>query len=186
MVDLTTFVQVLGAASTVSVILGVPFILLQMRQNARLVATSNRQVEVMIAQTRSQVFLNIAERLSTREYVLQRKLVRDIVAKHEAGRWGGFLDSMDAFEIRAFAATYEASATMAKIGLIDEPTLQKALGFWLVSDWNAIRPAVQQLEASWGVPAYPNFRWLAEGTERYLRDQGVRTAAEPVAPTSRQ
>ncbi|MCI4319839.1 MAG: hypothetical protein L3K23_06895 [Thermoplasmata archaeon] len=184
MVDLTTFVQVLGAASTVSVILGVPFILLQMRQNARLVATSNRQVEVMIAQTRSQVFLNIAERLSTREYVLQRKIVRDIVAKYTAVRWEGFLDSSDAFEIRAFAATYEASATMAKIGLIDEPTLQQALGYWLVSDWNAILPAVHQFESSWGVPAYPNFRWLAEGTERYMREHPPPHNAAAAPPTA--
>ncbi|MCI4350454.1 MAG: hypothetical protein L3K15_02935 [Thermoplasmata archaeon] len=166
--DPTTFIQVLGAARTVSVILGVPFIVLPMKQNARLVATSNRQVEVMNQETRSQVFLNIAERLSTRDYILQRKTVRDLVAKREAGNWPGFLDSTDAFEIRAFAATYEASATMAKLRLIDEGTLPEALGFWAVSDWKAILPAVKQLEASWGVPAYPNFRWLGESAEKQL------------------
>ncbi len=172
MVDLTTFIQVLGAASTVAVILGIPFIVLQMRQNSKMVETSNRQVDVMIHQTRSQVFLNIAERLSARDYVMQRKTVRDIVAKYEATRWQGFPDSADAFEVRSFAATYEASATMAKVGIIDEGTLQEALGYWVVSDWKAILPAVKQLELSWGVPAYPNFRWLAESTENYLRLKG--------------
>lgn len=169
MTDLTTFIQFLSAASTIAVILGVPFILLQLRQNALILQTSNRQVEVMIHQTRSQVFLSIAQRLSDREYVFRRKLVRDLVTQYAAKDWEGFLDSNDAFEIRAFAATYEASATMARIGMIDEGTLQRALGYWVVSDWRAIEPAVRQLERSWGVPAYPNFRWLAESSEAYLK-----------------
>ncbi|MCI4345855.1 MAG: hypothetical protein L3K07_03785, partial [Thermoplasmata archaeon] len=109
------------------------------------------------------------QRLSDREYVLRRKLVRDLVAKFAATEWAGFADSSDAFEIRAFAATYEASATMARIGMIDEGTLQKALGYSVVSDWHAIEPAVLQLERSWGVPAYPNSRWLAESSEAYLQ-----------------
>ncbi|MCI4363962.1 MAG: hypothetical protein L3K13_06660 [Thermoplasmata archaeon] len=169
MADIPTLIQLLSAASTIAVILGVPFILLQLRQNARILEVSNRQVEVMIHQTRSQVFLNIAQRLSDREYVLRRKLVRDLVAKFTSTDWEGFVDSSDAFEIRAFAVTYEASATMARIGMIDEGTLQKALGYWVVSDWHAIEPAVRQLERSWGVPAYPNFRWLAESSEAYLQ-----------------
>jgi len=156
----------------VAIILGVPFIVLQLRQNAKILAASNRQVEVMMHQTRSQVLLNIAERLSDRDYVLSRKVVRDLITKYQALEWNGFLDSNDAFEIRAFAATYEASATMARLGLIDEETLKQALGYWIVSDWRAVEPAVRQLEAAWGVPAYPNFRWLAEGAEAHLRATG--------------
>ncbi len=169
MTDITTLIQILSAASTISVILGVPFIVLQLKQNARILQVSNRQVEVMIHQTRSQVFLNIAQRLSDREYVLRRKLVRDLVAEYSSKDWKGFLESNDSFEIRAFAATYEASATMARIGMIDEGTLQQALGYWAVSDWRAIEPAILQLQKSWGVPAYPNFRWLAESSEAYLK-----------------
>ncbi|MCI4352622.1 MAG: hypothetical protein L3K14_04460 [Thermoplasmata archaeon] len=168
-IDVTTLIQLLSAASTIAVILGVPFIVLQLKQNARILQVSNRQVEVMIHQARAQVFLSIAERLSDREYVLRRKLVRDLVARYASKEWQGFLDSTDAFEIRAFAATYEASATMARIGRIDEGNLQQALGYWVVSDWRAIEPAVRQLERSWGVPAYPNFRWLAESSEAYLK-----------------
>jgi hypothetical protein len=172
MADLTTLIQVLSAASTIAIILGVPFIVLQLKQNARILQASNRQVEVMIHQTRSQVMLNIAERLSDRSYVLSRKVVRDLVSKYTATDWEGFHESTDAFEIRAFAAIYEASATMARLGIIDENTLKQALGYWVVSDWRAIEPAVRRLEGLWGVPAYPNFRWLAESSEAYLRSIG--------------
>src|SRR5579859_7425442 len=106
MVDLTSLIQILGAASTIAIILGVPFIVLQLRQNARILEASNRQAEVMVHQTRSQVFLNIAERLSDRDYVLRRKLVRDVVAQYGSKQLAGFVESSDSFEIRAFAAIY--------------------------------------------------------------------------------
>lgn len=179
MVDLTSLIQILGAASTIAIILGTPFIVLQLRQNARILEASRKQVEVMIHQTRSQVFLNIAERLSDREYVLRRKLVRDLVAQYAAKEWAGFLESTDSFEVRAFAAIYEASATMARLGMIDEATLQQAIGFWAISDWKAVEPAIAQLERAAGGPVYTNFRWLVEGSERAFRD------AAPGAPVPR-
>lgn len=93
MVDGSWILEVLSGASTIAVILGIPFIYLQMRQNARLVEAANRQTELVALQNRSQVLLNLAERMTDREFILQRKAVRDIVAKYSKIGWDSFVDS---------------------------------------------------------------------------------------------
>ncbi len=111
--------------------------------------------------------------MTDHDFILARKDVRDIIAKHSASGWDDFLDSTDGFEVRAFAIQYESAALKAKLGLIDEATLVQTLGFTIVVDWMAIRPALAVLEKAWGPMTFPNFQELAEHSERYWRERGV-------------
>jgi hypothetical protein len=174
MVDVSSILQVLSGASTIAVILGIPFILLQMRQNARMLETANRQTELVALQNRSQVLLNLAEHMTDHDFIMARKEVRDIIATHTTSGWDGFVNSTDGFEVRAFAVQYESAAIMAKLGLIDEATLMQTLGFTIVVDWMALRPALAVFETAWGPMTFPNFRELAEHSERYWRERGAR------------
>jgi len=163
MVDLSTILEALSGASTIAVILGIPFIILQMRQNARMVEAANRQSELVARQNRSQVLLNLSEHMTNRDFVLQRKAARDIVEKYSQQGWSSFVNSVDGFEIRAMAIQYESAALMVKLDLIDEATLVDALGFTIVVDWQALSPAIAEFEKEWGTGnAFPHFRRLAE------------------------
>lgn len=175
MVDLSLILEALSGASTIAVILGIPFIILQMRQNAHMLEVANRQAELLAAQNRSQVLLTISEHMTDHDFVLQRKAVRDIIAKYIAQGWDGFVDSVDGFEIRAFAIQYESAAIMANIGLIDETTLLETLGFTIAVDWIALRPAVVEFEKVWGPMTFPHFRGLAARSEQYWKQRGVLT-----------
>lgn len=184
MADLALALEILSGASTIAVILGVPFILFQVRQNARLVDVSIQQSELIAQQNRAQVLLSITDSMTDREFVIQRRAVRDIVAKHEAEKWASFVNSADGFEIRAFAVRYEAAGLMAHLGLIDERTLLEAMGPNPAVDWLALQPALAAFEKAWG-PAvvYPNFRRLAERSEQLWISRGA-TALGPFGGAS--
>jgi hypothetical protein len=172
MVDASTILEYLSAASTLAVILGLPFVLLQMRQNTRVIEAANRQVEVGMQQTRTSVFLSLAERISDRDFVMQRREIRQIVARHRKEGWEEFSESADAFEVRAFAGIYESAGTLARLGMIDEDSLVQSIGYLLLSDWRAVEPALHEFENVWKIAPYPNFRRLAEASERHLRTHG--------------
>ena len=104
MTTISDIASVLAALSGIAVILGVPFVLLQLRQNARLVEASNRQIEAMVMQNKIQVILSIAERFNDPAFSVRRQHVREIVRAQRAKNWEGFLDSPDDFELRSFAA----------------------------------------------------------------------------------
>jgi hypothetical protein len=173
MVSLSFVLEVLSAGSGVAVILGIPFIYAQMRQNARMVEAANRQTELVAQQNRSQVLLSLAERMTDRDFVLRRKVIRDIITKHSQEGWEGFINSMDGFEIRAFATQYESAGLMVKLGLIEEEALMEALGLLTVIDWISLTPAIREFEKSWGRGAYPNFQRLAQHAEAYWKERGA-------------
>lgn len=54
MVDVSDVTTVVSALSGIAVTLGFPFVLLQLRQNGKLVEASHRQIEAMITQNRTQ------------------------------------------------------------------------------------------------------------------------------------
>jgi hypothetical protein len=173
MVVFSEVLEVLSAASTIAVILGIPFIYLQMRQNARLVEAANRQTELVARQNRSQVLLNIAEHMTDRDFIMQRKAVREIIARRTANGWEGFVDSVDGFEVRAFAVQYESAGIMVTLELLEEPALLETLGYLVAIDGNALAPAVAEFEKVWGRMTFPNFRRIAEHSEAYWKGRDV-------------
>ncbi len=91
---------------------------------------------------------------------MQKKIFEDQAAMHEAYLSGGVA------QIEEFY----------REGIIDAATLQTSIGFWVVTDWNVVLPAIRRLESAWGLTPYPNFRWLAESSGA-LRDQPTRSAS---------
>jgi hypothetical protein len=173
MVSLGEVLEGLSGASTIAVILGIPFILLQMRQNARMVEAATRQTELVAFQNRTQVLLTIAERLTDHDFIIRRRVVREIIAQHTQKGWERFADSVDGFEVRAFATQYESTALMAKLGLIDEQTLIETLGMTTVVDWIVLRPALEAFRKVWGPMTFPNFQSLAAASEQYWKSKGA-------------
>jgi hypothetical protein len=180
MVDLSYVLEALSGASTIAVILGIPFIVLQMRQNGRMVEAANRQAELVALQNRSQVVLAIAEQLTDRDFIFQRKAVHDLIPRQQASRWEGFVESADGFEVRALAVQYESIALMAKLGIVEASTLHEALGYTIIADWRAVAATVPAFEKAWGMSAFPNFRALAEGAEKYWKDKGAPFPSPPI------
>ncbi len=107
MVELADFVQVLNAISAIAVLLGVVFVVFQLRQNARLIKASNEQVQASILQNKSSVATSVVERFTDDSFTVRRKTVRDIISKYQDVNWEGFAESAEDFEVRAFGSYYE-------------------------------------------------------------------------------
>ncbi len=168
-IDAAYVVTILNGVSAIAVVLGVAFVVLQLRQNNRLIEASNRQVEANFLQARSGILLSIVERLTDDSFALKRKQVRDIVKKYQPVKWEGFLDSTDDFTVRAFASFYEYTAFMAKRGIVEIGTLQEMLGHRISFDWEAVAPAAEYYRKAWNLNyLWLNFEWMAKETKGYL------------------
>ena len=110
MVELSDFVQVLNAISAIAVLLGVVFVVFQLRQNARLIKASNEQVQASILQNKSSVATSVVERFTDDSFTVRRKTVRDIISKYQDVNWEGLVESAEGFEVRAFGSYYEFTA----------------------------------------------------------------------------
>ncbi len=167
--EFSDLVQVLNALSSVVVILGVLFVVFQLRQNAKLVETSNKQVQASIEQNRSSVAFSIVERFTDDSFTVRRKTIRDIVKKYSANRWEGFSESVEDYEVRAFGSYYEFTGYLAKIGIVDLKTLQDVLGHRVTIDWDAFSPFVEYERERQGKKyIFTNFEWLADITRKYM------------------
>ncbi len=176
--SLSDLVQFLNAVSAVAVLLGVVFVVFQLRQNGRLIDASNRQVLASIQQNKSNVAFGILERFTSDSFTVRRKTVRDIVRKYTANKWLGFLETSDDFEVRAFGSYYEFSAYLARTKIIDLELLQDVLGHRLTFDWDAFSPAAEYYRKTWGVKyIFTNFEWLAKLTRGYLEKKEQELAA---------
>ena len=115
-VDLSEVGQALSAVSSVAVIVGVAFIVFQLRQNNRLIEASKRQVEANLLQVKSNTALSLVERFTDDSFTKRRKTVRDIVRKYGANDWREFVETGDDFEVRTFCSFYEFAAVLARRG----------------------------------------------------------------------
>jgi len=146
------------------VIAGAFFIVLQMRQNARLIAATLRE-------NRTEVAFRILERLTEESFARRRKKMRDAVTQAQANGWVGFDDSIEDLEARNFGYFYELIAQFAQDGIIDLELLEKVLQYLVVVDWRTFRPLAEHVKSNYGVKMNPwgNFEWLADHTEKFLK-----------------
>jgi hypothetical protein len=166
--DLSELIQVLSAMSSLAVIAGVVFVVFQLRQNAKLIEASNRQLEISnrqveasIQQNRQQVLLSLVDRYTTDAYNFRRRTVREIIRKYSGSGWKDYLESNDDFEVRALLNQYESTGFLAKSGIVDVKTLREGLGLVIEYDWNVLQPAVVYYGDIFKRAAFPNFEWLA-------------------------
>jgi len=171
LVELADFVQVLNAISAVAVLLGVVFVVFQLRQNARLIKASNEQVQASILQNKSSVATSVVERFTDDSFTVRRKTVRDIMRKYQDVNWEGLVESAEDFEVRAFGSYYEFTAYLAREGIIDIHLVQNVLGHRVTFDWEVFAPVAHYYRKNWGKKyIFANFEWLAGESAKYLAE----------------
>jgi hypothetical protein len=181
--DISVLVQDLDALSAVAVIAGVIFVVFQLRQNAKLIEasdrqidTANRQVEASIQQNRQQVILSVVDRFTNDSFNVKRKKVRETAKKYEASNWEGYLESADDYDVRGFIAHYESTGYLARIKIVDAKMMQEAMGFGIIYDWVALEPVVEFYRKTWKRAAYANFEWLKDAVKKGMEQDGIDTS----------
>jgi hypothetical protein len=162
MVSVSDVVTWLAAVSSLAVIVGVGFVVLQLRQNARL-------LEATLRQQRSDVTLSILERITDESFPRRRAEMHRIMAHLTETDWKGTFETPEAFEVRNFAHIYDLIGVMAKYQLIDLDLLTDVLQGVIIRDWEVFGPYAKRMRAEYGFPrAYANFEWLAGEIQRRL------------------
>jgi hypothetical protein len=173
MVSVTDVETALAAVSSLAVILGVGFVIVQLRQNSRL-------LEATLRQQRSDVSVALIERITDESFPRRRSHMHEVLRRFKATNWKDAFETPDDFEVRNFAYIYELIGVMAKHGLVDLDLLTDVLQYLIVRDWEVFEPHAKFIRESYKVQfdPYSNFRWIANETQKRL---APRTQA-PVEP----
>lgn len=173
--NLSGLVQVLSAISSIAVILGVVFIVVQLRQNAKLIDLNAKLTDASFQEVKSNISFEILEKLTDESFARRRSFMWQTVKRYQASNWEDFDDSADDFEIRNFAFMYDLFGQLAKDGLIDLETLAKTFKYLVALDWQAFEPASKHIQKRYNLERneiFSNFQWLANETERILKQKG--------------
>lgn len=182
MVTLADVITVLSAVSSIAVISGAAFIVLQLRQNARILQANLRQ-------QRSDVAISLIERITDESFPRRRTRMHEVVRRFAATDWEEAFESPDDFEIRNFAYLYELIGVMGKHGLIDLDILTDVLQYLIVRDWQVFEPHAAYMRTKYDVRSNPygNFQWLAGETQRRLEGRtGGKFPSTPGSSTERR
>jgi hypothetical protein len=163
MLDLAQIVTVLSAISSIAVIAGAGFIIIQLRQNAVLLNATLRQEKKDAA-------FSMLESLTGEAFSRRRANFYKVIEKYKAGDRGGFDDSAEDFEVRNFAYLYELYGQMVRDGLVEFAMVAEMLQHMVVNDWNEFEPISNRFMERFGLKISPwdNFRRLAQQSEKYI------------------
>jgi hypothetical protein len=161
--DLGEVAAALGAISSIAVIAGAGFIVVQLRQNATLLKASLRQ-------EREQVAFSMVEKLTHETFAHRRANFYQVVKRYGADGWKGFDDSADDFEVRNYAYFFELYGQMVKDGIIDLAMVAEMLQYIVIFDWKTFEPVSEHLKARFGLKVSPwqNFEWLSKETDKFM------------------
>lgn len=168
-------IQVLSAISSVAVILGVIFVVVQLRQNAKLIDLNAKLTEATFRQVKSDVSFGLLEKMTDESFARRRSHMYQTAKKYGAVDWESYDDSLDDFEVRNFAYMYDLFGQLAKDGLIDIVTLTRTFKYLVIFDWRAFEPIATHIMKRYNFrrnEMFSNFEWLANQTERILKEQG--------------
>ncbi len=173
--DLSGLIQVLSAISSIAVILGVVFIIVQLRQNAKLIDLNAKLTEATFRDVKSNISFEILEKLSDESFARRRSFMWHTVKKYQASNWEGFDDSSDDFEIRNFAYMYDLYGQLTKEGLLDLEIMAKTFKYLVALDWEAFEPVSNHIMKRYNLTQneiFSDFEWLAKETEKILKQKG--------------
>lgn len=173
--DLSGLIQVLSAISSIAVILGVVFIIVQLRQNAKLIDLNAKLAEATFKDVKSNISFEILEKLSDESFARRRSFMWHTVKKYQASNWEGFDDSSDDFEIRNFAYMYDLYGQLTKEGLLDLEIMAKTFKYLVALDWEAFEPVSNHIMKRYNLKQneiFSDFEWLAKETEKILKQKG--------------
>ncbi len=172
MVTLSDVVTVLSASSSIAVILGAIFIVLQMRQNAKL-------IEATLREERSNVAISLLERITDESFPRRRKRMFDIIARFQATNWADAFETEEDLEVRNFAYLYELIGLMVENDLVDLELVLDTLQYLVVRDWQVFAPHAAFIHQTYGVTfdAWGRFEWLAARAREHLEREHTPTLA---------
>lgn len=161
--NLSELTFILGAISSVAVVAGAFFIVLQLRQNAKL-------IQATLAQNRNNAAFNILERLTVETTARRRKQLRDVAQSRLQNGWEGYFGSLDDFEIRSFAYQYELIGQFVREGIVDLDLVTHMMSYAIVADWLTFRPIAEYLSSKFEAKSSPwiHFQWLADKCRQHL------------------
>jgi hypothetical protein len=159
------------AISPIAVIAGTVLVVLQLRLNAK--------------QARSRNAFDLIGKVVDPSFPARRHMLYEVSKKHANGSWDGFYRSREDFEVRNFASVYEQLGLLVKKGVIDVHDVMDALSVQPMADWHMFAPIRKHIMEQTGkvFPAlainlpgiesiyWPNFKWLAEENENWLRQR---------------
>ena len=179
MVDFSTVISYLSALSSVAVVLGAIFVIFQLRQNAKLIRTTNFD-------TKAQMSFSVLEKVTEESFARRRKNMHDAVKKYSQINWEGFDDTLEDFEARNFGYIYELIGELVREGIIDLTIAIHSLRYLVVYDWDRFEPLVKHLMQRYNVPVNPygNFEYLANESRKFLKDTGRLNADHQAAEES--
>ncbi len=173
-VDFSQLALALSAVSSLAVVAGAIFVVLQLRQNAKL-------INATIQETKSGIAFSMLERIIDDSFVRRRKNVYDSVKTYKEKNWEGFIGTFEDFEARNYAYMFELFGQLIKDGVLDQKMVMNALKYIVVIDWRMMEPMITYLNGVYGLKSNPwgNFEWLAKETEKYLTLQEQQAVAPP-------
>ena len=171
--------SVASVISSLTVIVGAAFVIIQLRLTAKDV-TSHNAFE-LIGKVIDPTFPGRRHRLYA------------VAARYSDGDWTGFDRSMDDFEVRNFANIYEQLGILVKKGVVDLSDVMEALSAQVLADWMTFLPIRTHImdEAAKAFPAlatdrpgideiyWPNFMWLAQENGKWVQAQLTTEAGSP-------
>jgi hypothetical protein len=162
--SLSSLTLILSAISSVAVIAGAIFVVFQLRQNARL-------IKLQLHENKSNIAFALLQKITDESFAIRRKKTHDVIKKYSERNWEGFDDTLDDFEARNFAYSYELMGQFVKDGIVDRETMINALQYLVVVDWEAFAPLSNHLKERFrlGVTPWQSFEWLAEETRRHMQ-----------------
>src|ERR1700733_6349933 len=163
MVDFSQLAVGLSAISSIAVIAGAGFVVIQLRQNAGILNASLRQ-------EKKEAAYSMLERLTDESFPRRRANFYKVIEKYKKGELKDFDDGQEDFEVRNFAYLYELYGQLVREGMIDFHTVAEMLQYLAVLDWKEFEPLSNSYRERWGLKIgwWKNFAWLARETEKYM------------------
>ena len=112
--SLSGLIQILSALSSVAVILGVIFIVIQLRQNNKLIELNTKLTEVSFRDVKANITFELLEKLTDESFARRRSFMWETIKQYQTSNWENFDDSREDFEIRNFAYMYDFSVKWQK------------------------------------------------------------------------
>ena len=131
-VDLTDWAAVFTIASALAVVITLVVFVLQLRINTRAIQQN--------------LAVSLLSHLTSETFARRRKHLYDISGKY-SGDWSNYFESLDDFECRSFAYTYEMIGQMVDRKVIDYDLAKDILQFSIWADWRKFEPIDNFLKA---------------------------------------
>jgi hypothetical protein len=162
MVDLSAIVLVVNLGAAVAIVATVILVVLQLRQNSRLIEAASREY-------RANVAFGILEKLTDESFPRRRKAMHDAARLLAEKGPAEFDDTAADIEARNFGFIYQIIGTLVRLQVIEEELVLRALGRIVWADWERFQPIAERVRARYGfrVSSWDDFRWLADRARSY-------------------